>query len=405
MKRGVIMSKLKSYEVFKPGMFPEYTYVSRVSSEVMLSYEFRLQQALKTPGYLTSIIGPSKTGKTVLCEKVIGIDNIVSITGSDFKKSTDFWSIVATKVGLAIEGEYSKVNTSKENIDENNIREKSSASREKYLSSKDLVIDFFKSNNLVLVLDDFHYASEELQFDIAYQLKDAIRKEFKVIVISLPHRADDAIRKNPDLSGRLNLINIEPWKIEELKEIAVVGFKKLGIEIEDSFAEKVAVESLTSPQLMQAICLNLSFLSNIDESNKLDTTLLNRSYETTTVNLSYYKDVIDKLKSGPPTRGQKRKKYKIKSGDYLDVYGIVLKAISLNPPLISITIDELKDRVDELIEGSNDKLEKNKLKTTLEAIQDIINNSESIYQVFEWKDDKIYIIEPLFLFYIRWGVK
>src|SRR3712207_539557 len=103
------MKKLKSYEVFKPGLFPEYTYVSRMSPEIMFSYEFRLEQALKTPGYLTSIIGPSKTGKTVLCEKVIGLDNIVSITGSDFKKSTDFWSIVAIKIGLAIEGEYSKV--------------------------------------------------------------------------------------------------------------------------------------------------------------------------------------------------------------------------------------------------------------------------------------------------------
>ena len=71
------MKRLKSEEVFKPGLFPEYTYISRMSPEVMFSYEFRLEQALKTPGYLTSIIGPSKTGKTVLCEKVIGINNIV----------------------------------------------------------------------------------------------------------------------------------------------------------------------------------------------------------------------------------------------------------------------------------------------------------------------------------------
>lgn len=398
------MNRLKSEEVFKPGLFPEYTYISRMSSEVMFSYEFRLEQALKTPGYLTSIIGPSKTGKTVLCEKVIGIDNIVSITGSDFKRSTDFWSIVAIKVGLAIEGEYSNVSTLKESINNENVQIKSLKSREKYISNKDLVIDYFKSNNLVLVLDDFHYASEELQFDIAYQLKDAIRKEFKAVIISLPHRADDAIRKNADLSGRLNLINIEPWKKEELKEIAVVGFNKLGIEIENFVAERIAIESLTSPQLMQSICLNLSLLSKIDETNKLDTTLIEKSYRFTTVNLPY-KEVINKLQSGPSTRGQKRKKYKITNGDEIDVYGIVLEAIALDPPLISITIDELKDRVDELIESSNDKLDKNKLKTTLQAIQDIMTNSAAIYQVFEWKDDQIYILEPLFLFYIRWGVK
>lgn len=398
------MNRLKSEEVFKPGLFPEYTYISRMSPEVMFSYEFRLEQALKTPGYLTSIIGPSKTGKTVLCEKVIGINNIVSITGSDFKKSTDFWSILAIKVGLSIESEYSNANTYRENIDNKNTKIKSSKSREKYISNKDLVIDYFKDNNLVLVLDDFHYASEELQFDIAYQLKDAIRKEFKAIVISLPHRADDAIRKNADLSGRLNLINIEPWKKEELKEIAVIGFNKLGVKIEDSVADRIAIESLTSPQLMQSICLNLSLLSKIDETNKLDTSLIESSYKFTTVNLPY-KDVVNKLLSGPSTRGQRRKKYKIANGKELDVYGIVLEAIALDPPLISITIDELKYRVDKLIEGSGNKLDKNKLKTTLQAIQDIMTNSAAIYQVFEWKDDQIYILEPLFLFYIRWGAK
>jgi hypothetical protein len=398
------MNKLRSEEVFKPGLFPEYTYISRMSSEVMFSYEFRLEQALKTPGYLTSIIGPSKTGKTVLCEKVIGLDNIVSITGSDFKKSADFWTIVAIKVGLAVEGEYSNVSTLKESINNENVQIKSSTSREKYISNKDLVIDYFKSNNLVLVLDDFHYASEALQFDIAYQLKDAIRKEFKAIVISLPHRADDAIRKNADLSGRLNLINIEPWKKEELKEIAVVGFNKLGIDIDHFVADRIATESLTSPQLMQSICLNLSLLSKIDETYKLDIALIEKSYRFTTVNLPY-KEVINKLQTGPSTRGQKRKKYKISNGYEIDVYGIVLEAIALDPPLISITIDELKDRVDELIESSNDKLDKNKLKTTLQAIQDIMTNSAAIYQVFEWKDDQVYILEPLFLFYIRWGVK
>ncbi len=44
---------------------------------------------------------------------------------------------------------------------------------------------------------------------IAQQLKDAIRRGFKAIVVSLPHRADEAIRQNADLSGRLKqMLNI-----------------------------------------------------------------------------------------------------------------------------------------------------------------------------------------------------
>lgn len=397
------MNKLQSYNVFKPGSFPEYTYISRVSSELMFTYEFRLKQALNTPGYLTSIIGPSKTGKTVLCEKVIGIDNMVSLTGSDFKNSIDFWEVVSRKVGLAVEGEYSRTNISKEIINNENTQTRSTSSRDRYMSSKDTIIDHFKDNELVLVLDDFHYASEELQFDIAYQLKDAIRKELKAVVISLPHRADDAIRKNADLSGRLSLINIDPWKKEELEEIAITGFEKLGIKIEKAFAEKISIESLTSPQLMQSICLNLSLISKVDETGKLDTSLLEKSYQFTTINLPY-KEVMNRIKSGPPTRGQKRKTYKINGQESLDIYGIILKSIALDPPLISITLDEIKSRVDELLVDTDEKIDKTKLKASLQKTQEIITNSEGIYQVFEWKDNSIYILEPLFLFYIRWGV-
>jgi hypothetical protein len=74
--------------------------------------------------------------------------------------------------------------------------------------TKDKVIDYFKEKRKVLVLDDFYYAPEEVQLHIAQQLKDATRKEFKAIVASLPHRADDAIRKNADLIGRLSLMKL-----------------------------------------------------------------------------------------------------------------------------------------------------------------------------------------------------
>ena len=46
-----------------------------------------------------------------------------------------------------------------------------------------------------------------------------------MVVVSLPHRAEDAIRQNADLSGRLSLINIEAWEKEDLKEIVLKGFK------------------------------------------------------------------------------------------------------------------------------------------------------------------------------------
>jgi len=395
------MKNLLAEQVFKPGAFPEYTYVSRISPELNFNYELRLTQALKISGCLTSIIGPSKMGKTVLCEKVIEFDKLVEVSGGDFSASNDFWKVIAAKVGLSLEGEFQQTYNKT-----NDKSETGSSKTERYIASKDLVIDHFKANGKVLVLDDFHYAPEDVQIYIAQQLKDAIRKEFKAIVVSLPHRADDAIRKNADLSGRLSLINIEPWTVDELKQIAIKGFKELEADIPSTVATRIAVESLTSPQLMQYICLSLSTLLDIDNrvtERFVDDSKLEDSFRFTTLNFEY-KDVVKTLKEGPNPRGKQRKIYTTSTGESMDVYSLIMKAISDNPPLMGLTLDELKIRIDNLTINSTDKLDKKKIKDSLSQLQSIINEKEPIYQVIEWKDNMLYVLNPLFLFYLRWGI-
>ena len=98
--------ELRAEDVFRPGAFPEYTYISRKSAVSDLPYEFRLMQAIKVSGFLTSLVGPSKMGKTILCEKVIGFEHIVEISGADFDEDTDFWKLVSAKAGLAYEGQF-----------------------------------------------------------------------------------------------------------------------------------------------------------------------------------------------------------------------------------------------------------------------------------------------------------
>lgn len=389
--------QLKAEQVFKPGAFPKYTYVSRNYENTGISYELRLKQALRTAGCLTSIIGPSKMGKTILCERVIGLNNIVEISGADFSETTDFWTVVAAKVGLPYMGEV----MTERSATEGNSKE-SDSKREKYVLSKDKVIQYYLENGKVLVIDDFHYASKEMQIKMAQQLKDAIRKELKVVVVSLPHRADDAIRQNADLSGRLSLINIEIWKTEDLKKIALIGFEQLGIEITDSVAEKLAVECLTSPQLMQYICLSICTLMEDEEKQKIDENLLEQAYRFTTVNFNYA-DVVNVMSKGPNPRGQKRKHYKTVTGKELDLYGLIVESLAKNPPLMEIDFETFYSRVINLVETEDLKLDRQTVKNHLNNLQKILGDKEEIYRAIEWKDGKVYILDPLFLFYLRWG--
>lgn len=389
--------RLKAEMVFKPGAFPEYTYVSRNYVNTGISYELRLKQALRTAGCLTSIIGPSKMGKTILCEQVIGLDNIVEISGADFNENVDFWAIIAAKVGLPYMGEI----TTERSAARGNNKESDSKS-EKYVLSKDKVIQYYIENEKVLVIDDFHYASPEMQMKMAQQLKDAIRRELKVVVVSLPRRADDAIRQNADLSGRLSLINIETWKGEDLKKIALKGFDKLNIKIENFIAEKLAVECLTSPQLMQYICLSICTLLEDAEEQEINDDILQKAYTFTTVNFNYA-DVVSVMSKGPNPRGQQRKHYQTIDGKELDLYGLIVESLAKNPPMMEIDFDTFYNRIIRLIKSADTKLDKQTVKNHLNNLQGILEGKEEIYRAIEWKDGTIYVLDPLFLFYLRWG--
>ena len=247
-------------------------------------------------------------------------------------------------------------------------------------------------------MDDFHYASSEIQYDIACQLKEVIRMGFKAVIISLPYRSDDAIRLNPDLTGRISVIEIEPWKSQELQEIARKGFQALKISVDEELIEKMALESIHSPQLMQPICLNIGLLPGDNPEISVD--VIEDSCRFTCTNLPYG-DVVRVLKAGPPTRGQKRLRYNLTDKSQRDVYSLILKVLADNPPLVEIDMEELLQRI--LKNLDSNKIAMQKVKDALKNWQKMLADYGPMYQVFEWKDDVIHIQDNLFLFYLRWS--
>lgn len=132
------------------------------------------------------------------------------------------WIEIGKRTGMPFKGEFVNENTNNNTV------------KETYDITKESVIAYYQEREKVLLLDDFHYASQEMQIYIAQQLKDAIRKGFKAIISSLPDRSDDSIRNNPDLQGRVSIIEMKQWSKEELVQIPKTGFAELGISIEDS---------------------------------------------------------------------------------------------------------------------------------------------------------------------------
>lgn len=382
--------------VFSSATFPEYTYVNRKSSGDF-TYEERLKMALEQMGYLIVIDGPSKIGKTVLCEAVIGKERLVSMTGNDFKGENEFWSVVAKKVDIPLMGEVQNVSSVSGQAEQIGTRYIS-----KYQTNKEQVLNYFIKNKKVLLLDDFHYADEKMQHDTACQLKEAIRSDLKVVIVSLPHRVDETVKSNPDLQGRIMNITMKPWKKEELEEIPNKGFSMLGVTAGEKLIERLVMECIDSPQTMQSICENIGYYISEDKVLKDEditkSCYLRADYLT-------YQELYAKLLAGLSSRGQKRAIYYLEDGSEVDRYGLVLEALRKDPPLKSITIVEIYERAKAILDKtkSTQKLTTQAIRGTMKSMFSILE--ESGYEadrVFDWKENVLTFIEPLFLFYLRW---
>lgn len=380
---------MKKYnDVFIPGALPGSTYITRVM-ESGFTYEERLRQALSVGGYLTLISGPSKIGKTVLCEKVIGLDNLVEISGSDILDRASFWTQIGMKAGMPFEGTAKSGNLAKEYMEKT------------FHLTKESVLSYFENHDLVLMMDDFHYASKEMKIFMAQQFKDVIRKGMRIIIASLPHRVDETIRTNPDLQGRISIIDMQAWKKEELEMIPKKGFEELGMSVTDEIVDILAKESISSPQLMQLICLNICILAESRKAKEVNYVLAEDAFRFSTLNLDY-DEVIKTIQSGKNSRGQKRSVYKTNQYGQLDLYGLILEALALDPPIVSIAADELYARITSLI-CDDTKPSVNSVKLYLKNLQEVLSANDRSYEVLEWKNNVMYILESLFLFYLRWG--
>ena len=155
---------------------------------------------------------------------------------------------------------------------------------------------------------------------------------------------------------------------------------------------------------MQYICLSICTLLEDEEKQEISDDILERAYRFTTMNFNYA-DVVSVLSKGPNPRGQQRKLYRTIDGKELDLYGIIVESLAKNPPLMEIGFETFYNRILDIIDGNGAqiKLDKQTVKNHLKHLQEVLGGKEEIYQAIEWKDGTIYVLDPLFLLYLRWG--
>src|ERR1700733_2637762 len=84
-------------EVFTPGGLPSVTYVSLDH----LDLENKVREGLARGFAFFVVTGPTKSGKSVLCSKVLGAERLISVEGGQIRSESDFWNHIAFKLNIA----------------------------------------------------------------------------------------------------------------------------------------------------------------------------------------------------------------------------------------------------------------------------------------------------------------
>ena len=408
-------------DVFKPNALPDHTYVDRRIDEYGDTYTEQLQKALLNPGTLIAITGASKSGKTVLCHKAIR-NTIIDLSASQIESREDFWNQIGEQLELPdevqiktsqsendvektqITGELS-IKVAKINISagKDNTGSKGTEISHRILRSQSSMMKYIIDNDFVLVIDDFHYASEDIQLYIARTIKTYLINGLKVIILSLPHRADDAIRLNPDLIGRTSFIEIAPWSIDELKEIGLKGFPLLNIAVDDVVLEHMAVESISSPQLMQDICFNLAYRMEKNNATTVSREMVAVALrETVKKHKQVYSHVLKAALEGPAQGKNKRTHYILQDGRQVDIYMLLLISISSDPPELSLSVQEIQRRFSNLLAENNVKQPRSiDISNAVKNIKNIMKERAKNLDTIDWKAKTLYILDSFLLFYLR----
>ena len=416
------LKKYKASHVFVPGGLPSHTYIERAESAI----KDRLESANDNLCKLVTLTGQTKSGKTVITQKVFSEleDQNIWINGGSIEDESDIWSQVVDQLGGWTVEENSEHISSNHKIhgkgttEANALVVKGKAElggelggargtgqkKSREVSPKTAALKLVREHQACLIVDDFHYFDRNLQGSFVRAVKPLVFHGVPVILIAIPHRRFDAIKVEREITGRVENIDVPYWHVNELEQIPRVGFPLLNVDVSQSIVNSMASESLGSPHLMQEFCRELCRSLDVKETldqkikiNEMPKSIFSKVGENTG------KTIFDKLATGPRQRSDRIPR-KLVNGDEVDIYKVVLFALArLSPGMQTIKYEDLRAAIRDILEESIPQA--HEISRVLDKMSEIAASDEASTPVIDWEkeDQKLHITDPFFAFYLKWG--
>ena len=398
--------------VFVPGGQPSVTYVERAGLEI----EHHFDRALAAPNQIVSLSGPTKSGKTVLCRRVLANREYVWMEGGQASSAKEVWDKICYELNFPSE---IAVTDETEKKVEGNIGipkfllSAGGSHLKKESRTKTYRIDFMASavrslleHKTILVIDDFHYLSPEARTEFLRNVKGPIFNGLGLVLLSVTHRQFDAIRAEMELIGRFASVEVPEWQIGDLQQIAEKGFSVLNINCPDYIISRLASESQNSPFLMQKLCWEICYGLGVD-TPPIKPVGVSEQYDLISMYTRIAKDfglpIYQKLEVGPQSR-KVRLRRPLTWGEEADIYQAILIAIAQTGPASSIRYDDLRDAMNRIL--VKNMPQKHEITSALKQLA-LISTKAGKDSGVDWDEDsrKVDISDPYLRFFLRWQIR
>jgi hypothetical protein len=264
--------------------------------------------------------------------------------------------------------------------------------------------------NAVVVIDDFHYAPDEVRKQLARSLKDLSSRRVPIVLIAVPHRVLDLVKSEEELLGRVVRKKVAHWSPLELMRIAALGFAAMNVDDrKGKIADRLVAQSFGSPLLMQElsgeVCRRNSMLETLHVARDLKPP---DSWPAFFANVAADLEhpLAQALRAGPQER-KRRKQRRLRDLDLdVDTYGAVLLGLRDRLPATSTSLTELTDAVNAHLEQRLQLQEVRRVcREMRKRAEQHRKGGDAPIDVSESAPERLTIVDPYLAFYIAWGLE
>jgi len=402
--------------VFVAGAVPRITYNPRDDRHLEREVTLYLNQG---PGRALSVSGPTKSGKTVLVERLLPRDEAIWMEGPDLQSVEVFWERIVDWLGLY---DLVEVTRSEEEAHGKELggtvgipklasidahkKDGTTTVRGVRKSRTQAVTTVARRGleelGVPVVIDDFHYVPDDVKQAMARAIKTAI-PFCKVVLIAVPHEAFEVVRGEPDMEGRVSTLKIDLWSNEELEFIGEKGFDALSIGGGDSIGRTLARNSFGAPFLMQDLCYQYAVtLGVLQTAEEPVAAVMPPSWDEFFARIANRTPpvIFDHLLKGPKARGQTRVPRIFKSGQATDIYGALLYAIAKSgkPTVRYQNLAKILER------DLRDPISGQQITASLGHMSTLAKDNRGTGDAaVAYKNDDLHVLDPFLLFYLQHG--